>query len=110
MRLTILIIAAAGMLLFASGASAASIRECGSMTPARGISGSPLGILNLTTRNVGCWDGAFPFARHVTQYGRSWHGFACRTRLYSSDGSPPPNRADIRCTRGAQVIHWQIGD
>jgi hypothetical protein len=52
--------------------------------------------------------GRWPFPREfndgVVVTGR-WDRFTCREFLYNSQHS-----FDVRCVRGAQVIHWQGGD
>lgn len=86
-------------------ASASPIRECGNIaeTPGR-VFGSPAGIVNLTTRNVACGY-ARGFSIQVTKHNdRFFQGFECHR------GALGMYEIDIRCVKGPDVIHWQIGD
>jgi hypothetical protein len=100
-------------LVLVTPASAEPIRECGNYVftdTNRGfwtyltIPGyTP--VYNLTTRNVSCAN-ARPFALLVAGYWpgvRYRNGFRCVNRLFYGEDW------DTRCTRGAQVIHWQGG-
>ena len=92
-------------------AQASPIRECGNWVDTNGqpgtwhwsyrysLSYSP--VRNLTTRNVSC-SNARPFSVRIGAGWGSLHGFACKWRYWNHR-----SQADVRCTRGNQVIHWQ---
>jgi hypothetical protein len=89
-------------------AQAAPITQCGNYDSRFGVLNSPAGIINLTTRQVGCGR-AYLFSRQVTARTAFWMsemsylGFKCRfTQLQ-------PELSDTRCVNGGQVIHWQTG-
>jgi hypothetical protein len=99
------------------GAQASAITECANFVPTgwsasqniwRGywtfntFAGSTP-VTNLTTRNVRC-SYARPFSLAVAaKSSRHHNGFTCRWRHAGEE-------YDVRCTKGAQVIHWQGGD
>ena len=117
-----LISAGAVALALAGTASASVITECGRYAGRGwthqgkwlpGVPGSPDGIMNLTTRRVGCHS-ALQFALDVTRLGANpfvpphVQGFYCQVFGYVYVPRNE-NRDDIRCIKGPQVIHWQIG-
>jgi hypothetical protein len=100
------------MCIVAASATAAPIRECGNIREVNGheVPGSPGGVINLTTRNVACGY-ARQVSLQVTEHwrgpvdgSRAFYGFECR--------SGPLNmyEINIRCVKGPDVIHWQLGD
>lgn len=104
-------IVAAMLLLAALPASASPITECGNYVQTgvnrgywtyRTVYGyTP--VYNLTTRSVRCSQ-ARPFSLTVTSgMRRHYQGFACRIRWFNGEDW------DIRCTKGAPVVHWQGG-
>jgi hypothetical protein len=99
----------------AAPAQAAGIIECGNWVQTNGQPGtwhwsygysipySP--ARNLATRIVSCSD-ARPFALHVGFSGqRHYRGYICKWHYWRSRRYSP--QFDVRCTKGARVIHWQ---
>ena len=88
------------VLLLPANASAASVRECGSVGA---------GGYNITARNVSC-SYARSYARNSD--GRRTHrGYRCTTR--SRNVGPASEFHDLyeidnRCIRGSRVIRWQF--
>jgi hypothetical protein len=93
-------------------ATAAPIRECGNIRELNGheVTGSPAGILNLTTRNVRCGY-ARRFSVKTTEH---WGGYIHGRRSFQSfkclAGPLGMYKINVRCVRGPDVIHWQLGD
>ena len=92
--LAVLTLGGAATALAAPDALAArgKIRECGDVD--RGV-----GIKNLTTRNVSCKRGRRVARRHPRDL--TPFGYRCRAREIAE------YTHDIRCRKGARVVHWQ---
>jgi len=106
-------LAAAGVTcIVAAPAAAAPVHECGNISEVNGheVQGSPGGILNLTTRNVSCGK-ARGFSVRVTEH---WGGVVDGSRVFGGfechAGPLGMYKIDIRCVKGPDVVHWQLGD
>ena len=121
-KLLLIGVLAFGLLIPASSASAAPIRECGQLTSNHWSYGplSGAGIQDLTSRRVPCsYARSFARTTNIDGTGRQWArryrgkswrsymqrmGFTCR--ILRSEWE----YADVRCTYpGGYVIRWQNG-
>ena len=96
-RVLAALLTAGALLLPASPATGqGGITECGD------VDGPGVGIKNLTTRGVSCYQARRIARVYERGSDRTPAGFRCRRR---STGQP--YEYDTRCTRGARAVRWQ---